>query len=507
MNVLKKNVIANYTYLIYVTVIGIVVTPMFFNVMGAEAFGLIGFYAVLQTWFVLLDFGLTAALSRECARFKGGAVSAGRLLAVLTGVERVFLCAAAVGTITVIASSSFLANKWLDLQEIDPETVVTCIQMMALAIALRWMASLHRGILNGFERQVWTSNFGIVVATLRFPVCYLVLIYAGATPYAYFAFQLLVALLELIVSMARTRKEVRLACGGAASEPLGEDLKTFVKFSLSISALGIITTLVTQVDKLLLSKILPLKDYGDFYLVTVISGGIILIGGPIASAVIPRLSKLTAESRRYQIHRLYSSAIMVVGAIVFAAGSVMAMFASQILLVWTGDAEFAARMSDVFSMYSMANSIYVVASFAHYLQFAHGNMRIQMAYSVSLLLLLVPATMVSTIKYGALGASFVWLLANIIGSLVLMWAVNAKYMHAPHARWLMAYVFPSLVGSIVVSGILRLSIDWSPNRVFLALQLTGAALVTSFAAVIASRRIRRLVTTKTHDLMAVRRVV
>lgn len=76
MSTLKRNIIANYASQLYVTGVGIVILPLYVNYMGAEAYGLVGFFAMLQAWFTLLDLGLTPTISRETARYKGGSMSA-----------------------------------------------------------------------------------------------------------------------------------------------------------------------------------------------------------------------------------------------------------------------------------------------------------------------------------------------------------------------------------------------------------------------------------------------
>ena len=73
---LRRNILVNYASQIYVTLVGIVVVPLYIKYMGAEAYGLVGFFAMLQTWFMLLDMGLTPTMARETARFRGGAISA-----------------------------------------------------------------------------------------------------------------------------------------------------------------------------------------------------------------------------------------------------------------------------------------------------------------------------------------------------------------------------------------------------------------------------------------------
>ena len=72
---IKKNVVANYASQIYVTLAGIAMLPLYLRYMGAETYGLLGFFTMLQAWFNLLDLGLTPTISREAARLKAGALN------------------------------------------------------------------------------------------------------------------------------------------------------------------------------------------------------------------------------------------------------------------------------------------------------------------------------------------------------------------------------------------------------------------------------------------------
>lgn len=45
---LRQNIVASYFSQAYVTLIGIVILPLYIKFMGAEAYGLIGFFTLLQ---------------------------------------------------------------------------------------------------------------------------------------------------------------------------------------------------------------------------------------------------------------------------------------------------------------------------------------------------------------------------------------------------------------------------------------------------------------------------
>jgi O-antigen/teichoic acid export membrane protein len=46
----KTNTIANYIGQIYMLVIGMAVTPLYLQYLGSAAFGLVGFFTLMQAW-------------------------------------------------------------------------------------------------------------------------------------------------------------------------------------------------------------------------------------------------------------------------------------------------------------------------------------------------------------------------------------------------------------------------------------------------------------------------
>ena len=179
---LKKNILANYLSQFYVTLIGIVMVPMYINYMGAEAYGLVGFFAMLQAWFNLLDMGLTLTLVRETARFRGGVTDALSYRRLLRALEGIFLIVGLIGGSAMLAASGYIAHGWLQASQLPIAEVKTAIQLMAIIIALRWMCGLYRSAISGAERLVWLSGFNSMIATFRFVGVLPLLMFIGVTP-------------------------------------------------------------------------------------------------------------------------------------------------------------------------------------------------------------------------------------------------------------------------------------------------------------------------------------
>ena len=203
------NVFANYVAQVYVGGIGIVMAPIYLSDMGREAYGLIGFFTMMTAWFQLLDMGLTPTVVRETARYRGGAIGINQLRALLRALEMIFGGASLVGAAVIVIFAGLIATHWLRVQQEPISVVSEAITLMGLAVPLRWISSLYRGVINGFERQVWLSGFNILVATARFAGVLLVFAVVGTSAVDFFAYQLAVAVIELTGLVAMTYRLVR----------------------------------------------------------------------------------------------------------------------------------------------------------------------------------------------------------------------------------------------------------------------------------------------------------
>ena len=69
MNGLKINILANFSGQTWSALLTLALVPVYIKFLGIEAYGLIGFFAMLQGMLVVLDLGLGQTLNRELARY------------------------------------------------------------------------------------------------------------------------------------------------------------------------------------------------------------------------------------------------------------------------------------------------------------------------------------------------------------------------------------------------------------------------------------------------------
>jgi len=466
---LKCNILASYVSQIYVTLIGIIMLPMYIRYMGTEAYGLVGFFAMLQAWFQLLDMGLTPTMARATASFNGGASDALSLRRLLRSLEGIFICVAIIGAIAIIIGSDFIAKDWLKVQELPLEDVRYAIILMGFIVALRWVCGLYRGAINGFERLVWLSGFNIAVSTARFVLVIPVFIYVGSSPKEFFVYQLFLAIIETALLVIKTYTLLPQIASNTKIAWNWEPLRDVLKFSLSIAFTSSIWIIVTQTDKLVLSKLLPLTEYAYLTLAVLVAGGVTVISGPISSALLPRITKLAAQKDEAAVVALYRNATQLVAVIAIPTALTLAFFSKQLLLAWTGDINIANKAAPMLTLYALGNGVLALAAFPYYLQYAKGDLKLHLIGNVLFVILLIPALTWATLEFGAVGAGYAWLISNVIYFVFWIPKVHSRFVAGLHYKWVFADIGGIALCTIIAILPIYAVLNWPQGRGQIAL--------------------------------------
>jgi O-antigen/teichoic acid export membrane protein len=488
---IRRNIVANYVGQLYAALIGILLVPMYLRYMGVEAYGLVGFYTMLQGWFMLLDLGLTPTLGREAARFNGSAISALELRQLLRAFEGVFLVLGAVGALTLVAAAGTLAEHWLKAQRLDPAEVRLALVLMAPVIALRWVGGLYRSAVTGLEHIVWLSGFNVAIATLRFVLVVPYLIHVGATPAHFFAYQLGVAVLELSVIAGKTYRLLPpLAKGGPPIRWEWVPLRGVLHFTVSSALLAAMWVAVTQTDKLIVSGMVPLTDYAHFSLAVLVAGGITLLASPVAGAVLPRLTRLHAQGDEAGFVRLYRQATQVVSVIATPIVLVLALFPVQVLAAWTGQPTIARHAAPVLALYALGNGLLALSGFPYFLQAARGQLRLHLLGNFLFILLFVPLLLVAVSRWGVVGAGYAWFAANLLPFLIWLPIVHRYHLRGLHLDWLSRDIVAIIVPPAAAAVLMERWVDWPQSRPVLAAALLAAFLMLTLLAACSSSSVR-----------------
>lgn len=388
----------------------------------------------------------------------------------------IFAGIAIIGAGGLLLSSKWIASNWLTAELLSLEEVTFAVQVMALSVALRWLCGLYRGVVTGSEKLVWLSVFNVFVATMRFIAVFFSMWLYGFTPKVFFIHQMIVAFSELIGIWLIVRKLTPRVDDN--KEAIGWSFKPVIpllKFSLTIAFTSSVWVLVTQTDKLILSGILPLDEYGYFTLAVLVASGIMVISGPVSSAIMPRMARLHAENKSDEMLKLYRNSTQLVSVIAGSAAIVIAVCAEPLLYLWTKNKELVENSAPILQLYAIGNGMLALSAFPYYLQYALGNLRYHLFGNAFMVLLLIPLVIYSAQHYGGKGAGWVWLSVNLF--YLLLWASFVHFKLAKNLvfKWVICDVLLILLPTAMVASVF--SIFVLDNRLSELAQLFQVMLV------------------------------
>lgn len=450
----KRNIIANYIGSIWGAVMGLAFTPLYIHYLGMEAYGLIGVFILLQAWLALLDLGLTPTLSREMARFQAGAHTPQSIRNLVRSVEWVFALIAIVIAVCVFLLAPWLATDWLKVEHLSSAVVTEALSISGIVIALRWLSGLYRSAISGLQRQVWLNGFAIVFSTLRGFGVLGVLVWVSPTIQAFFVYQGVVVALETLLLALKMRRLLPIPPKPAHFS--WSELHQVWRFAVGMTAIALLATLLTQVDKLLLSKMLPLTEFGYYTLASTVGGALYMVIGPIYNAIYPRLTELVEHGETSLLVDSYHKFSQMLTLMVVPAGIVLALFAGHVLLLWTRNAVTTAAVAPLVSWLVIGSMLNGLMHIPYALQLAYGWTRFAVVMNTISVLILVPAIYVGVSNYGAIAAAIMWCVLNLGYVVFALPFMHRKLLPNEMWRWYGQDVLIPGLAAFVCAGSVRI---------------------------------------------------
>lgn len=442
---LKKNTVANYLGSFYVTLVNILSIPLYIRYLGTEFYGLVGFFALLQQLLRMLDLGLTPALSREVTRQRAGVISAVSLRNLIRSLEFFFVLIALLLAAVLFFCNNWLATSWMKNESIPLEVLTKSILLMSMAVPLRWVLSMYRSGLAGMEKHVWLNGFNVIAATLRAFGVLLVLEFISNTPIAFFAWQTFMVIVEAIVLIAffyANLPEISLKPHFSLTA-----LKKVFPFAGSIAITSTVWLMITQSDKLILSKVLSLKEFGSFTVATSAAFVIGIFSEPVSRVLLPRMTFLLSQNREAEMLNVYRSSTQFILVITAAVTAILTTYSGPVIHLWIGNSSAAAAAAPILFWYALGNGILSILAFQYYLQFAYGNLKYHLQFNIVSALLWVPLICIVASRFGAVGAGKIWFLFQLLTFIFWPWYIHRKFVPGIHLAWLSEDIIPILLAT------------------------------------------------------------
>ncbi len=403
---IKHNILANLLGRGWVMLMALAFVPLYIAFLGIESYGIIGFYTTLSAVFSILDLGIGTTLNRELARRSVDPDQAQEMRDLVRTLEIIYWGIAVLIGLLVILLAPFIARHWLQGEHLPQSTIEQAIMLMGLVMVVQWPIMFYSGGLNGLQHQVLNNVLASGVATLRGAGAVLVLWLVSPTLEAYFLWQIAVSLLGVVLTGFFLWR--RLPKGAGPPRFRFDQFRSVWRFAAGMSGISIVSLLLVQTDKFLLSTLLPLKMFGYYTLASSVAAASVFLVAPIVTAILPKFSQIVAVGDETGLAKLYHQASQLASVAIIPPVLMVVFFSYDLLYLWTGSLTTTQNTFILVSLLAIGYGLNGLMYMPYTLQLASGWPGLALKINTVAVLVLVPALFFIVPRYGAIGAALVW---------------------------------------------------------------------------------------------------
>lgn len=396
---------------VIIAVVGIIFVPVYVRLIGPESYGLVAFYATLAGAMLILDLGLSTAISRQVSILEATEGHEKEIKDLIFSVETIYWSIGLISGVLIILYADFLARAWVISEHLSISTIRQTIMLIGCTLAFQFPVSIYNGVLIGLEKQITSTLISVYFSLIKNIGVIPFLLIAGSTVQNYFIWQIsTVALMTFSLWFTVWKKNL---------PPLFQanfsimQLKSIWKFAAGMAGISIITFAIREIDKIVVSKMVLLEFVGYYNLAFLISGGLIQLISPLQIVFFPKLTKLHAQNKSKELLNLYHKSARWISIIIFPVGLTMIFYSYELLYLWTGNTVLSENTSPILKTFTIGTIISCIMWLPYSYLMAIGNTKFTLVQNGIALIILVPMLLLLTKEYGIYGASVGWMMVNI----------------------------------------------------------------------------------------------
>ncbi len=437
-----KNIIANYIGKVWGIVSVFFFTPFYIKILGIEAYGVINFYSVILTIMYFADAGLSLTLNREMSR-SGDKKYLGDMLFTI---ERLYVAICLFIFVFVTLFSKIIADNLMNSQTIPSGDLRIYIIIMGLSVAFQLFTTLENSGLWGLEKQVLSNGIQVLSGIFRSAIILVPLSFYPSLM-TFFIWQAFVNVTFFLLARYNLWRFVK-----SNSIPKFDIniLKSVGRFAGGMMFMAIISSISSQIDKLLIVKMLSLKQFGYYSLAGVLSQVPVIIISPIILAILPKMVKQSEMKNNDKLKKLFHVYSFILSSIATSVALVIFLFTKDFILIWTHDINIANTIEYVTKILVLGGVFLSFQYMPYHLAIANGHTKTTINFNILSLILIIPILFFLVSNYGLIGATFSWLVSNIVACFYLGYILINKFLLHEFNKWLLYdTIIPLLVTSFI----------------------------------------------------------
>lgn len=431
---LKLNAIANYAGNLWSNLLSFLLVPVYLHYLGVEAYGLIGGFYAVTSFIGLLDLGLSATVKREVALRK---VIPQKLLTIpdlLRTTEIIYWCTGTVILLLMVLLAKPISTQWINAENIDLATVKWAVLILGFTLAIRWPVTTYKETLIALEKQIPLNILEVTLRSFRELGAVIVLVMVSPTIIAFLLWQASIAVLEIFLMMMLAWHYVSKIKNRASFKI--EILKEIWRFAAVISWTTVVSMILSQIDKILLTKLVSLEEFGYYMLASILAQKISIILQPFIVTISPKLIALATQPDEKQFINFFHKSSLFISLTITPIASILIFFAPTILELWTQSPDIAVQASVILAVLTFGTMLDSISNISSQIQLAIGKPQVGATFNTISVFFVTPAMLYVVPQLQLFGAALIRTVLNILYYLVLSRITHWYILHKEHRRWL-----------------------------------------------------------------------
>ena len=412
LSFLGKNISVNLLSNAWSTMLMLLLTPLYIMFLGVESYGLIGFYLSWIAILGILDTGISAAAGREIAWLAARPEEKQKIPVLLRSVEAVYWGAVLILGLGILVGASLFGSGWFQTRALSPELVRDALMLMALSLVAQVPSGLYIAGLMGLQRQVECSGLLALFGTVRGVGTVVVLWKICPDIRAFFLWQFVACVLQTGVMRWLLWKRVHVdQCPVRFSAGALQSVKVFAGGMILITAIGIV---LTQADKIILSRMVSLEALGFYMLAWAAASGLSRVATPLIQAFAPHFTELISKGADEVLAKQVCLASQLMSVLILPPAALVMFLSKPIIFAWTGNAAVAAGTSPILTVMVVGTALSTCSYPALSILYSRKWFRPVVIVNLASLIVLLPLLIVAVVHFGAIGAASCWALYGLI---------------------------------------------------------------------------------------------
>ena len=412
MNPLGKSISASLLSNVWLVALLLLLTPLYISFLGIESYGLIGFYTSWVAILGILDMGISATATREIAWLSARLEESRKIPDLLRSLEVVYWGIVLMLGMGAFAGAWFFGAVWFQARDLPPELVRDALMLMAVSLVVQVPSGLYTGGLMGLQRQVECSGLLALFGTVRGLGAIVVLWAICSDIRAFFLWQIIVSVLQTTLMRWSLWRKVRI--DGTPPRFSGEILHSVKGFAGGMTLITAMSLVVSQADKMILSRTVSLEAFGFYMLAWSVASGLMLVATPLVQAFGPHFTKLISKGDHEALAGQVSIASQLMSALVLPPAAFVVFLSKPILVAWLHNPTVAAGTAPVLAILVVGTMLIACSYPALSILYSRNQLKPVITVNLIALIVLLPVLVLAVLRFGVMGAAYCWWLFGLV---------------------------------------------------------------------------------------------